>query len=238
MGKIYIQVEGKEPRYIHYNNEDKLVAYLKDCGYTSEEIKGAKQWALAGFENKWFGPTYNLPGATLRMEQGNVETIDAKTGDWIDSPPEMEAFLADIYDVCRNHGLCLCADDDGICTSYLVRAYEPGCMSLIESAAKDYDFSEIKVQPRPARMPQKWEFKHLFVDLYGGIGPTPEDPWEAVASIHADGISYFTPWWQKELENILNEYGSFGWEIATVNDSLLRGEETTGYIVLKRPLRS
>lgn len=233
MAKIRIQISGKAPVWIQCDNEESIKEFLTKCGYSQEESDALVQWALS----RHFGAYHGLPSAEVHKENGNVETWDNRTGEWISSPPEMEAFLADIRTVCKKHGLSLRADNNGDVSPFLVQAYqEYDNMSLIDAAAKDYTFDEIRKQPAEQKPAMRWEYQSIFLSIHERETPAPDDLNSAAFKIFPNGRKGPTPWWQTELEAILNEYGSYGWEVVTISDALLRGEEEEGYLVLKRPI--
>ena len=139
MAKIIISFKDNEKVIIQSGDFDKVYNCLKENGYSHEEATDIAGWSIGNHS----GSTYEIEGAEIKMERGNIETYDTRINNWIPSPPEMESFLADIIAVCKKHRLSLTTDDDGQIIPLLVQKYDEGNISMIDGAKKDYDISEI-----------------------------------------------------------------------------------------------
>ena len=229
MAKLKIVVCDKEPVWLQAENYQSIYDYLMSCGYDKVTSKQASDWGVMSHAP---GDRYSLEGAELIVERGNVETLEHSSGEWISSPPEMEAFLAEIDDVCQKHGMCFRPTGGELVEfiDLLVEPYNRSTMSLVEGAHKNYEFSEIRKQPISSKHHQKWEYLSAYIAT-----ETPYcDPPDYVFPGLVTGAKVRP--WQFALEAEINKLGAEGWELIFINPNLAQGEGDDGFALFKRPL--
>lgn len=232
MAKVRICVDGKEPVWLQTENSESIRNYLQNCGFDDQASETAAEWAIDGRRDS--GERCSIDGAELCIERGNVETMDYRSGQWISSPPEMEAFLADIDDVCRKHGLCFRSEgrDPYDMPEFIVQGYNRSTMSMILGALKDYDASDVRKQPMPEMAYQKWEYRSAYIDI-GPVALDTRSPGYDGNMVTGAKIRY----WQDCLERELNKFGAEGWELVSIHPGLDDGKCEDGDALFKRPLR-
>lgn len=79
----------------------------------------------------------------------------------------------------------------------------------------------------------EYKVKYLAVGIkYENYSETIRDP--VTGEFDKDG----TAWWQRELEEQLNAMAKRGWELVSIDDSLLCNDALDGYGVFKREVQN
>lgn len=76
-----------------------------------------------------------------------------------------------------------------------------------------------------------WEYKVECIVLLHPDGPTG-DIKKMLPREEQERYGYY--WWQKILALELEHFGKQGWEVVSIDQELLQGENVTGFVLFKR----
>lgn len=227
MAKIKIHVTGTEPAWFQSDDLDGICSFLSDCGYSDRDSNLLVDWSLS----PEMGIYVSLPNAAVHKERGNIETWDYQKGNWVPSPPEMEAFLADLRAVCEKHGLSILADNEA---ELLVQPYCESNISLLEAAQKDYEPTNIKQRISSADQTDMWEHKAVYFKIGLPTGLEIRDFYPEFSSRPVPDEQ--KRYWKERIREQLDLHCKDGWELVFVRSDSSGKARDDGYAFFKRLL--
>lgn len=73
---------------------------------------------------------------------------------------------------------------------------------------------------------QKWEYKSVYIAIISQDGSSTD-------KLVEQGYE-FRYLWQELLQEELNRYGTYGWELVSIPEKLMEGEASDGFVIFKR----